>query len=72
MLSKNQKGLAAASAQLDQKLVAAGIKHTPTIIDRARDMDADRRAKAAQSQIDNAAGASARKAVANSYFGGAA
>lgn len=72
MLSKNQKGLAAASAQLDQKLFAAGIKHTPTIIDTARSIDADRRAKAAQAQIDNTVGAGARKAVTNSYFGGAA
>jgi hypothetical protein len=64
-------GLAQASNLLDQKLIAAGLKHTPTAIERAGSIIIERKAQAAQSQIDNSIGTSAQRAVANSYFGGA-
>ncbi len=64
-------GLAQASKQLDQKLIAAGLKHTPTANELARDIVNERKAQAAQLQIDNLIGTSAQRAVANSYFGGA-
>ncbi len=65
-------GLALASQALDQKLIAAGLKHTPTANELARDILNERKAQATQSQIDNLIGTSAQRAVANSYFGGAA
>lgn len=62
-------GLAQASQQLDSKLIAAGLKHTPSATAIARDIVAEGKAIVTQRQIDNAPGASASRAVAASYFG---
>ena len=69
MLLKNKSGLAAASARLDQKLVAAGLKHAPSVRELAASMVIE--AKAEADAISSTEKGRAGAAVNRSYFGGA-
>lgn len=71
MLFSRKDGLDAASAQLDQKLFAAGLKHAPTVRELAASMVIDNKAKAEADAINSTGQALAGAAVNRSYFGGA-
>lgn len=69
-MESRQTGLAAASAIVDRKI--GNGRPQPTLHERARCLDASRRAQRTADEMNNSHEGRASAAVSRSYFGGAA